>query len=95
MSESNAFNYFEHVDLTLRLLNSSPQRMKLGEAKIWRGKEYYAKGLDQLLNRYTTGRECRGFVISYVKTKDIKGLFEDLRKHIDDRQTIQARRALP
>jgi hypothetical protein len=73
-----------HVDLTIKLNNSSPQRIKLGEAKIWHGKEYHAKGLDQLLNRYTTGRECRGFVVSYVKIKDIKGLFQDLRKHIDD-----------
>jgi hypothetical protein len=72
-----------HVDLTVKLNNASPQRTKLGEAKIWRGKEYHVKGLDQLLNRYTTGRECRGFVISYVRLKDIKGLFEDLRKHID------------
>lgn len=53
-----------HVDLTIKLNNSSPQRSKLGEAKIWKGKEYHIKGLDQLLNRYTTGRECRGFVIS-------------------------------
>lgn len=73
-----------HVDLTVKLNNSNPQRVKLGEAKIWRGKEYHVKGLDQLLNRYTTGRECRGFVISYVKLKDIKGLFESLRKHIDE-----------
>lgn len=72
-----------HVDLTVKLNNSSTSRIKLGEAKIWRGKEYHVKGLDQLLNRYTTGRECRGFVISYVKLKDIKGLFEDLRKYID------------
>jgi hypothetical protein len=72
-----------HVDLTVKLNNSSTPRIKLGEAKIWRGKKYHAKGLDQLLNRYTTGRECRGFVISYVRLKDIKGLFEDLRKHID------------
>jgi hypothetical protein len=73
-----------HVDLTVKLNNSSTPRIKLGEAKIWRGKKYHAKGLDQLLNRYTTGRECRGFVISYVRLKDIKGLFEDLRKHIDE-----------
>lgn len=72
-----------HVDLTIKLNNSSTPRTKLGEAKIWRGNEYHIKGLDQLLNRYTTGRECRGFVISYVQQKDIKGLFEDLRKHID------------
>jgi len=73
-----------HVDLTVKLNNTSPQRIKLGEAKIWRGKEYHIKGLDQLLNRYTTGRECRGFVISYVRLKNIKDLFETLRKHIDD-----------
>ncbi len=73
-----------HVDLTVKLNNSATPRTKLGEAKIWRGKEYHVKGLDQLLNRYTTGRECRGFVISYVKIKDIKGLFGDLRRHIDE-----------
>jgi hypothetical protein len=73
-----------HVDLTVKLNNSSTPRTKLGEAKIWRGKEYHVKGLDQLLNRYTTGRECRGFVVSYVKQKNIKELFSDLRKHIDE-----------
>lgn len=78
-----------HVDLTVKLNNSSPQRKKLGEAKIWRGKEYHVSGLDQLLNRYTTGRECRGFVISYVKIKDIKDLFEKLRKHIDEKKTFK------
>lgn len=73
-----------HVDLTVKLNNSSTQRIKLGEAKIWRGKEYHVSGLDQLLNRYTTGRECRGFVISYVRLKDIKNLFESLRRYIED-----------
>lgn len=75
-----------HVDLTVKLNNAATQRTKLGEAKIWRGKEYHVKGLDQLLNRYPTGRECRGFVISYVQQSDIKGLFEDLRKHIDKKK---------
>jgi hypothetical protein len=84
ISVSQEQNSNGHVDLTVKLNNSSTPRIKLGEAKIWRGKEYHARGLDQLLNRYTTGRECRGFVISYVKIKDIKGLFEDLRKHIDE-----------
>jgi len=73
-----------HVDLTFKLNNASPHRIKLGEAKIWRGKEYHAKGLDQILNRYTTGRECRGFVISYVRIKDIKDLFDTLRKYMDE-----------
>jgi hypothetical protein len=73
-----------HVDLTVKLINSPAHRMKLGEAKIWRGQEYHVKGLDQLLNRYTTGRECRGFVVSYVRIRDIKNLFLKLREHIDE-----------
>jgi hypothetical protein len=72
-----------HVDLTIKLTNAPQLRIKLGEAKIWRGKEYHVNGLGQLINRYTTGRECRGFVISYVKIKDVANLFIDLRHHID------------
>lgn len=72
-----------HVDLTVKLVNA-PLRVKLGEAKIWNGKQYHVKGLDQLLNRYMTGRECRGFVISYVRIKDIADLFIALRRYIDD-----------
>ena len=72
-----------HVDLTIKLVNSAVNRTKLGEAKIWSGSSYHTKGLGQLLNRYSTGRECRGFVISYVKNQDIKSLFEKLRKYID------------
>lgn len=73
-----------HVDLTVILNNSFPKRIKLGEAKIWDGNKYHVKGLGQLITRYTTGRECRGFVISYVKIKDVKNLFELLRRYIDD-----------
>ncbi|WP_207494516.1 hypothetical protein [Aridibaculum aurantiacum] len=72
-----------HVDLTATLIRSSPKKVKLGEAKIWNGNKYHVKGLGQLLTRYTTGRECRGFVISYVKAKNIKDLFESLREYID------------
>ncbi len=72
-----------HVDLTIKLIFSLIPRTKLGEAKIWRGNEYHIKGLDQLINRYTTGRECRGFVITYVKKPNIRKLFHDLKEHID------------
>lgn len=72
-----------HVDITIKLVNSASNRTKLGEAKIWDGPSYHTKGLGQLINRYSTGRECRGFVISYVKMKDIKSLFEKLREYID------------
>lgn len=73
-----------HVDITVKVINSSANRVKLGEAKLWKGSVYHTSGLGQLLTRYTTGRECRGFVISYVKLKDIKALFEKLRQHIDN-----------
>lgn len=73
-----------HVDITVKIIAASPHRVKLGEAKKWDGNKYHIKGLDQLLNRYTVGREDRGFVISYVKLKDIKGLFEKLREYIDE-----------
>ena len=76
-----------YVDLTVRLVNSEANRTKLGEAKIWDGPSYHTKGLGQLLNRYTTGRECRGFVISYVKYKDIKALFNKLRLYIDSEKS--------
>lgn len=73
-----------HVDLTVKLVNSTSNFIKLGEAKLWHGNKYQTDGLGQLLTRYTTGRECRGFVISYVNIKDIKNLFINLRKHIDN-----------
>lgn len=75
-----------HVDLTVTLV-IPPFRIKLGEAKIWDGSKYHVKGLNQLISRYTTGRECRGFVISYVRLKDITGLFADLRQYINDEKS--------
>ena len=78
-----------HVDLTVKLTNPKSYRVKLGEAKIWGGREYHVKGLGQLLERYTTGRECRGFVISFVKIKDIENLFKDLREHLDNEKPFE------
>ena len=78
-----------HVDLTVKLVNSAASRTKLGEAKIWDGPSYHTKGLGQLLNRYTTGRECRGFVISYVRLQDIKSLFTKLREYIDNKKPYE------
>ncbi len=68
-----------HVDLTIIADHCIPTRKKLGEAKVWDGPEYHIKGLKQLLDRYTTGREGRGLVIAYVKNKNIAGVIEKLR----------------
>ena len=72
-----------HVDLTFEADHCFPARIKLGEAKIYHGYKYHKSGLDQLLGRYTTGRECRGLLIVYVRKKNIKGLVKKLQSEMD------------
>ena len=72
-----------HVDLTIIADHCVPARKKLGEAKIYNGPEYHMKGLEQLLSRYTTGREGRGLLIAYVQKKNIAGLVHKLREKMD------------
>ena len=72
-----------HVDLTFEADHCLPARTKLGEAKIYNGYKYHEGGLGQLLGRYTTGRECRGLLIVYVRKKDIKVLVEKLQSEMD------------
>ncbi len=72
-----------HVDLTIVADHCFPARKKLGEAKIYDGPEYHVKGLEQLLGRYTTGRECRGLLIVYFRKQNIAGLVEKLREKMD------------
>ena len=72
-----------HVDITIEADHCSQVRRKLGEAKIYDGPKYHLKGLEQLLGRYTTGREGRGLLIVYVRKKDITGLVTKLREKMD------------
>lgn len=69
-----------HVDLTVIADRCFPARKKLGEAKIYDGLAYHVKGIEQLLGRYTTGREGRGLLIVYFRKKDIAGLVKKLRE---------------
>lgn len=80
-----------HVDLTIEADHCFPARTKLGEAKIYDGCVYHISGLDQLLRRYTTGREGRGLIISYVRQRDISGLSKKLRLHMDDELPLSQR----
>jgi phosphomannomutase len=73
-----------HVDLTIEADHCTPSRTKLGEAKIYAGLAYHLKGLEQLLGRYTTGRDGRALLISYVRKKDIKKLIDELREDMDE-----------
>ncbi|MFN8489967.1 MAG: hypothetical protein U0350_20440 [Caldilineaceae bacterium] len=70
-----------HVDITIE--SNAPIRRRLGEAKIYGGPQYHAKGLDQLFNRYMTGREGTGIMFSYVKDSGIKNLIAKIRLHLD------------
>lgn len=72
-----------HVDLTVVADHCFPARKKLGEAKIYDGPEKHMKGLAQLLERYTTGREGRGLMISYVKKPGITQIVTKLRERMD------------
>jgi hypothetical protein len=72
-----------HVDIVIEAEYCSPMRRKLGEAKIYDGPSYHVAGLEQLLNRYTTGREGRGLVISYVRKTNITNLVKGVREHMD------------
>ncbi|GER21333.1 hypothetical protein VCH24_63820 [Variovorax boronicumulans] len=73
-----------HVDLTIEFTYCYPLRKKLGEAKIYDGPEWHLKGLNQLLSRYTTGREGRGLLIAYVKKANIEGLIQKVRDKMDE-----------
>lgn len=72
-----------HVDLTIEADHCVPMRKKLGEAKIYDGPAYHISGLEQLLGRYTTGREGRGIVIAYVRKKNISDLVKGIRQKMD------------
>jgi hypothetical protein len=74
-----------HVDVTIEADHSTPIRKKLGEAKIYNGYAYHVGGLEQLLTRYSTGRECRGLLIVYFKKENLLGLVEKLRHEMDER----------
>lgn len=69
-----------HVDITISIEFLPELYVRLAEAKIWRGAEYHIQGLEQLIHRYTTGREGKGIMISFVKTEKIKKLFEKLKE---------------
>jgi hypothetical protein len=72
-----------HVDITIQVYLCNPQRTKLCEAKIYDGPSYHIGGLGQLLDRYSTGRESRLLIITYVKKKNINGLIQKLRGQLD------------
>lgn len=83
LSVTRETNSNGHVDLTIVADHCVPERKKLGEAKIYDGPAYHYKGIEQLLRRYTTGREGRGLMIVYFRERNIAGLVAKLREKMD------------
>ena len=78
-----------HVDITIEIEHSYPQRRWLAEAKLWGGLAYHAEGMTQLIARYSTGRDRTGFVFDYVQAPDIDGKWTSLRAHLDQLLPLQ------
>jgi hypothetical protein len=78
-----------HVDLFISANYCHPERIKLGEAKIYAGPAYHIKGLEQLFGRYTTGRETRGLLLVYYRDSGILDLVDKLRKEMDAKLPMQ------
>jgi len=72
-----------HVDITIEFEHTSPLVRRLIEAKIYNSPSHHVGGLEQLLLRYTTGREGRGWLVNYVKRKNIRNLVFNLREHLN------------
>jgi hypothetical protein len=70
-----------HVDITIKIISTS--RRRLGEAKIYHGYIYHEKGMEQLVGRYSTGRERTGYMFCYVKDPDIKNKMATLQAECD------------
>jgi hypothetical protein len=78
-----------HVDLIIEADHCVPARIKLGEAKIYSSPSYHVKGIGQLLQRYTTGRELAGLLISYVRKNDIKAITSKLKAALDEKKPFK------
>lgn len=80
-----------HVDITIELSGSFPARKKLGEAKVYRGPKYHIDAIEQLLGRYTTGRESGGLLLVYFRSANISNLVLKLRERLNaDRPFAQS-----
>lgn len=71
------------VDLTIKSESINSAERRLAEAKIYSSPSYHAKAIDQLLSRYSTGRQSRGYVLEYVKKPGITDIVVKLRNKAD------------
>lgn len=67
------------VDLTIKSESIKFSQRRLAEAKIYAGPAYHAQAIEQLVSRYSTGRQSRGYVLEYVKKPGISDIVVKLR----------------
>lgn len=72
-----------HVDLTIKSESMTFPQRRLAEAKIYAGPAYHVQAIEQLIARYSTGRQSRGYVVEYFKKPGIAELVLRLRKKAD------------
>lgn len=77
------------VDLTIRQEGVIAGQVRLAEAKIYDGPAYHSAALEQLVNRYSTGRPPTGYVIEYFKKAGIAKFVQALRDHADTQKPVQ------
>ena len=70
-----------HVDITIEIEHSLPQRRWLAEAKLWGGAQYHIEGMEQLMG-YMNGRDRSGYVFDYVQEKNIDGKWQGLKRKL-------------
>jgi hypothetical protein len=68
MASAEAFNKEGKTDI---LIKYQDRNLFISECKIWRGDEYFLKGIDQLLN-YLTWRDTKTSYIIFSKNVDVK-----------------------
>lgn len=76
-----------HVDITIEIEHSYPQRRWLAEAKLWGGPAYHVGGVKQLLG-YMSGRDRSGYVFDYVQQRDIDGKWRGLKQKLDETMPV-------
>ncbi|WP_294911427.1 hypothetical protein [Tatumella sp. UBA2305] len=71
------------VDLTIKSESINTPQRRLAEAKIYSGPSYHTQAIVQLVSRYSTGRQSRGYVVEYVKKPGISDIVVKLRTIAD------------
>jgi hypothetical protein len=71
------------VDLTIQQEARVGGQKRLAEAKIYNGPSYHTNALEQLIERYSTGRQRSGYVIEYFKKAGIRDFVDRLRTSAD------------